>query len=118
MNFILSGMNLSKTNKWRSTTEEQKRRNSALFLLNKEEKIEFIKWAKQFDSDPLGYIKLCNRQYPLPENNFAKILALGYVSDISEVKRLHHEEDTQVEWTPIPFGIKQNEWNDPDTIKP
>jgi hypothetical protein len=104
-------------NKWRSNTELQRQRNTMQLVLKRNEKIEFVKWAKTFDADPMGYIRFCQGQYPLPENNIPlQIMALGYISDISEVKRLHNEEDIKVEWTPIPFGITKEEWNDPLSI--
>lgn len=104
-------------NAWRSHTELQRQRNTTLLILKRSEKIEFIKWAKAFDADPLSYIRVCQGQYTFPTGIMAKVLALGYVSDISEVKRLHNDEDISVKWTPIPFGFTKEEWDSPETIK-
>jgi hypothetical protein len=105
-------------NKWRSNTDLQRRRNTMQLVLKKNEKIEFIKWAKAFDAEPLGYIRFCQGQYPLPANNIPlQVMALGYISDISEVKRLHNEESISVKWTLIPFGITEEEWKNPDSVK-
>jgi hypothetical protein len=104
-------------NKWRSHTELQRQRNTMLLVIKRSEKIEFIKWAKQFDADPLSYIRFTQGQYPIPENTVLKIMALGYVCDISEVKRLHNEEDVKVNWTPIPFGITKKEWDNPELVE-
>jgi hypothetical protein len=104
-------------NKWRSNTQLQKQRNQVLFIVKRNEKIEFVKWAKKFHEEPLGYNKLCEGNYPFPENGMAKILALGYISDISEVKRLEHEDNINIKWNNIPFGIKHSEWDDPDSIE-
>lgn len=103
--------------KWRSNTELQRQRNTMLMVLKKKEKIEFIKWAKEFDANPLGYVRFCQGQYQLPSTVALQIMALGYISDINEVKRLHDEEDISVKWTPIPFGITKEEWDDPEKVK-
>jgi len=103
-------------NKWRSNTVPQRRRNTILHVIKRPEKIAFIKWAKTFDAEPLGYIRFCQGQYPLPEHTAVKIMAIGYLCDISEVKRLHNEEDVSVNWTPIPFGISKEEWDDPESV--
>jgi hypothetical protein len=103
-------------NKWRSNTEPQKQRNTLMMVLKRPEKIAFIKWAKAFDAEPLGYTRFCQGQYPLPKDSIVKIMAIGYLSDISEVKRLYNEEEEKVNWTPIPFGVSEAEWNDPDTV--
>lgn len=104
-------------NKWRSNTEYQKQRNTLLPILKKSEKIEFIKWAKDFDSEPFSYMNFCKGQYILPENTILSIMAMGYISDISELKRLHNEENIRVDWSPIPFGITKEEWDNPESVK-
>lgn len=109
--------NKTGNNSWRSTTPLQKQRNIANFFSKRNEKIAFINWVKDFNKDPFGYIKFCNGNYPLPKNNMSKSLALGYISDISEVKRLHNDENTSVEWTEVPFGYTKEEYDNPDLIK-
>lgn len=96
---------------WRANTPMQKQRNKVQFFAKSNERTEFLQWAKKFMEDPLGYNKFLMGEYKLPNNNFARALALGYVSDISEVKRLHNDEGISVEWTPIPMGFSEEEWN-------
>ncbi len=112
----LIGMMTTGENKWRSDTEPQRQRNNLLMILKRPEKIAFLKWAKEFDAEPLGYIRFCQGQYSLPENDIVKVMAIGYLCDISEVKRLHNEEDITVNWTPIPFGFTKEQWDDPETV--
>lgn len=102
--------------KWRDNTECQKNRNTIIDLLKKEEKIEFIKWVKRFNSDPYAYDKFCNGQYKIHENIAIQIMIFGYIADISEAQRLF-KEGIFVKWSPIPFGINQNEWDYPDSVK-
>jgi len=104
-------------NTWRSHTELQKQRNTTLLIITRSEKIEFIKWTKAFDADPLNYIRVYQGQFQFPTEMMARILALGYLSDISEFKRLHDEENQTIKWTPIPFGFTKEEWDNPEIIK-
>ena len=92
--------------KWRDTTEIQKQRNMLLSVLNRKEKIEFIKWAKTFDFD---------QDQQLPNNKIHKIMALGYISDRDIAKQMN-EKGQKIDMSPIPFGITKEEWDDPDSV--
>ncbi len=97
-------------NAWRSRTSFQKNRNAIMMMSKKTEKEELIKWVKEFHKDPLGYTNVSLGKYLLPETDMVKVMALGYISDMSEVKRLHNEENISIEWSQIPFLITEEEW--------
>jgi hypothetical protein len=97
--------------KWRHNTEEQLRRSLILRRMTPELKAKYIKWAKDFDKNHDSYMKASNGELLYPVSYDLSRLAKGYISDISETKRLWNEEDIRTNWTPVPFGITQEEWD-------
>jgi hypothetical protein len=94
---------------WRSTNQVQRERNRSLLIATRSEKIEFLIWAKDFYNN-------CFRKNKLPENMVSKSLADGYIMDMSEVGRLRSEENIHINWTPIPYGFSQEQWDNPELL--
>jgi hypothetical protein len=97
--------------KWRSKTKYQQKRLYVIKEMTPELKNKYIKWAKDFDKDLFSYIKASSGELLYPVDNDLRILSKAYIDDISEHKRLWNEENIKTNWTNVPYGITQKEWD-------